>query len=120
MANFKKYMTEKNFKLLVDVIKMEGVDLLQARNENLNDDWGSGQTHTNPETLEMFSGNLIDQARLLKAMKLVENIYGVGKLWSPWREDQTEVRKSAEQIKANYISDYDWTDLSDNPVKRKH
>ena len=58
MANFKKYMTEENFKLLVDVIKMEGVDLLQARNENLNDDWGSGQTHTNPETLEMFSGNM--------------------------------------------------------------
>jgi hypothetical protein len=113
MVNLKKYMTEENFKLLVDVIKMEGVELLQMRDENLNEEWNSGQTHTNPETLEMFSGNLIDQAKLLKAIKLVENIYGVGKLWSPWREDQTEVRKNAEKIKANYI-------LTDKEWKRKH
>jgi len=36
MVNLKKYMTEENFKLLVDVIKMEGVELLQMRDENLN------------------------------------------------------------------------------------
>ena len=119
MSTLKKYMTEENFKLLIDVIKMEGVELLQIRNDSLDDEWNSAQTHTNPEILKMFSGNLVDQANLLKAVKLVENIYGVGRIWSPYKEDQKEVKKNAEKINANYISDYDWTDLSDNPVKER-
>ena len=99
----KKYFTQENFQLLVDVIKMEGVEMLQNSYDLLQEDNSTAMTHLDPDTLEGVAGRMFDQAKLLKAVKLVENIYGVGRIWSPFSTHQKETQENAKKIKANFI-----------------